>query len=378
MIKYDEFGPEKILTVYDAKTGMRGIVVVDSTVLGPGKGGIRMTSTVDTEEVARLARSMTWKSALAELPFGGAKAGIIADAKGIGKEKKRVFVESFSRAIKTMCPATYVAAPDMYMREQDMAWFAEANGDLKSCTGKPKSMGGIPHEIGGTGYGVFLAARVGAEFAGIDLKGATFAVEGFGNVGKATARHLTEASARFVAVSDSQGSIFNPEGLSFELLEELKRRGESVTAYGLQKGGKSCTLSSCDRILDVDADILVTASQPDLVKVGDVDRLNFKLIVEGSNIPLSFWVENVCHKRGITVVPDIVANAGGVITSYAEYSGGGVDSIFDSIKEKIPANTRAIMEEAGKTRRMPRKCALNLAKSRVAAETGRYAAFSRN
>lgn len=378
MIKYDEFGPEKILTVYDAKTGMRGIVVVDSTVLGPGKGGIRMTSTVDTEEVARLARSMTWKSALAELPFGGAKAGIIADAKGIGKEKKRVFVESFSRAIKTMCPATYVAAPDMYMREQDMAWFAEANGDLKSCTGKPKSMGGIPHEIGGTGYGVFLAARVGAEFAGIDLKGATFAVEGFGNVGKATARHLTEASARFVAVSDSQGSIFNPEGLSFELLEELKRRGESVTTYGLQKGGKSCTLSSCDRILDVDADILVTASQPDLVKVGDVDRLNFKLIVEGSNIPLSFWVENVCHKRGITVVPDIVANAGGVITSYAEYSGGGVDSIFDSIKEKIPANTRAIMEEAGKTRRMPRKCALNLAKSRVAAETGRYAAFSRN
>jgi glutamate dehydrogenase (NAD(P)+) len=378
MIKYDEFGPEKILTVYDAKTGMRGIVVVDSTVLGPGKGGIRMTSTVDTEEVARLARSMTWKSALAELPFGGAKAGIIADAKGIGKEKKRVFVESFSRAIKTMCPATYVAAPDMYMREQDMAWFAEANGDLKSCTGKPKSMGGIPHEIGGTGYGVFLAARVGAEFAGIDLKGATFAVEGFGNVGKATARHLTEASARFVAVSDSQGSIFNPEGLSFELLEELKRRGESVTTYGLQKGGKSCTLNSCDRILDVDADILVTASQPDLVKVGDVDRLNFKLIVEGSNIPLSFWVENVCHKRGITVVPDIVANAGGVITSYAEYSGGGVDSIFDSIKEKIPANTRAIMEEAGKTRRMPRKCALNLAKSRVAAETGRYAAFSRN
>jgi len=378
MIKYDEFGPEKILTVYDAKTGMRGIVVVDSTVLGPGKGGIRMTSTVDTEEVARLARSMTWKSALAELPFGGAKAGIIADAKGIGKEKKRVFVESFSRAIKTMCPATYVAAPDMYMREQDMAWFAEANGDLKSCTGKPKSMGGIPHESGGTGYGVFLAARVGAEFAGIDLKGATFAVEGFGNVGKATARHLTEASARFVAVSDSQGSIFNPEGLSFELLEELKRRGESVTTYGLQKGGKSCTLNSCDRILDVDADILVTASQPDLVKVGDVDRLNFKLIVEGSNIPLSFWVENVCHKRGITVVPDIVANAGGVITSYAEYSGGGVDSIFDSIKEKIPANTRAIMEEAGKTRRMPRKCALNLAKSRVAAETGRYAAFSRN
>ena len=166
VIEYDEFGPEKILSVYDAKTGMRGIVVVDSTALGPGKGGIRMTSTVDTEEVARLARNMTWKCALAELPFGGAKAGIIADSKEIGQKKKHLIVEAFSRAIKAICPQLYVAAPDMYMGEQDMAWFAQVNGDMKSCTGKPESMGGIPHESGGTGFGVFHATRVAAEIMG--------------------------------------------------------------------------------------------------------------------------------------------------------------------------------------------------------------------
>ena len=170
MIEYDEFGPEKILSVYDAKTGMRGIVVIDSTALGPGKGGVRMTPTVDAEEVTKLARSMTWKCALAQLPFGGAKAGVIANTKGIGLNKKQALVEAFSRGIRAICPEIYVAAPDMYMGEQEMAWFAEANGDTRSCTGKPVSMGGIPHEFGGTGFGVYHATRVAAELMGLDIK----------------------------------------------------------------------------------------------------------------------------------------------------------------------------------------------------------------
>ena len=133
MIEYDEFGPEKIMSVYDSATGMRGIVVIDNTEFGPGKGGIRMTPTVDMEEVAKMARGMTWKCALAELPFGGAKSGIIADSKTIGPIKKKAIVEAFARAIKVISPALYVAAPDMYMGEQEMAWFAETNGDMSSC-----------------------------------------------------------------------------------------------------------------------------------------------------------------------------------------------------------------------------------------------------
>lgn len=377
MIEYDEFGPEKILTVYDAKTGMRGIVVIDSTVLGPGKGGIRMTPTVDTEEVAKLARSMTWKCALAELPFGGAKAGIIADSKIFGLTKKQTIVESFSRSLKHISPDLYVAAPDMYMGEQEMGWFAEVNGDMKSCTGKPESMGGVPHELGSTGFGVFHATRVAAETVGLDLKKALFAVEGFGNVGKAAAKYLSEAGARFVGVSDSQGMISDPHGLSYDALVELKQQGDSVIRYSSLRSAAMCDIKSCDHIMDVEADILITAAKADLVKLPDVDRLRFRLIVQGSNIPMSFAIENRCYKKGIIVVPDIVANAGGVISSYIEYRGDRHETIFDIIEKKVSANTRDIMEECQKSKRMPRKCALNLAKSRVNIENGRFAAFTK-
>ena len=170
MVEYDEFGPEKILSVYNAKTGMKGFVVIDNTALGPGKGGIRMTPTVTTEEVARLARTMTWKCALANLPFGGAKSGIVADDKKISREKKEEIVRSFSESLKIVCPDLYIAAPDMYMGEREMEWFAKANGNFKACTGKPKSMGGLPHELGSTGFGVYHAARVAARYTNLDLK----------------------------------------------------------------------------------------------------------------------------------------------------------------------------------------------------------------
>lgn len=365
MIDYDEFGPEKILIVYDAGTGMKGVLVIDNTALGPGKGGIRMTPTVDMNEVGKLARVMTWKCALAELPFGGAKAGLIADSKEMDQDKKRGLVEAFSRAVKAVCPEIYVAAPDMYMNEQDMGWFAETNGDMKACTGKPESMGGLPHELGGTGFGVFHAARVASEFIALDLKRATFAVEGFGNVGKPAAKYLTQAGAQFVAVSDSRGTIYNRRGLSYEKLEGLKNRGLSVTHYALEGGGEVCEAKSCDHILDIEADILITAARPNLIHYADVNRLHFKLIVEGSNIPMDFTVENQCHKKGIEVIPDFVANAGGVISSYVEYIGGGVERMFETIEEKVVKNTRQVLEAAGGKKRMPRKAALSLAKKRV-------------
>jgi glutamate dehydrogenase (NAD(P)+) len=240
MIEYDEFGPEKIMSVYDTKTGMTAIVVIDNTAFGPGKGGIRMTSTADAEEVAKLARTMTWKSALAELPFGGAKSGLIADSKAIGLGRKKDIVQAFSSAIKVICPELYVAAPDMYMGEQDMAWFAEANGSMRSCTGKPESMGGLPHELGGTGFGVCQATKTAAEMIKLDLEKATFAVEGFGNVGRPAAKYLIEAGAKFVAVSDSRGAIHKREGLSYEILEDLKTQGRSVINYAQYGGVDVC------------------------------------------------------------------------------------------------------------------------------------------
>jgi glutamate dehydrogenase (NAD(P)+) len=365
MIEYDEFGPEKILSVYDAETGMKGIVVIDNTALGPGKGGIRMTSTVDMMEVARLARTMTWKCALADIPFGGAKAGLIADSKKISPEKKRGLVEAFSRAIKVVCPGAYVAAPDMYLGEQEMAWFAEANGDRKSCTGKPIAMGGLPHSGGGVGFGVFQATRVAAAFMDLDLGGATFAMEGFGTLGKSTAKYLTEAGARFVAVSDSRGSVHHEEGLGYGALVSLKEAGASVIDYARDHRADTCTKTESDHILDIKADILITAAKADLIKYGDVDRLNFNLIVEGSNLPMSFSTENLCHKKGILVVPDFVANAGGVINSHVEYIGGTEARVFEMVEEKIVRNTQLVLDDAGNGGRLPRKSALRLAKKRL-------------
>src|SRR3989344_2447667 len=200
MVEFDAYGPEKILQVYNPKVGMRGFVVLDNLSLGPAKGGIRMTQTVSVDEVAKLARTMTWKSAMANLPFRGGKSGIIADPRQFSLEKKKEIVEAFSRALKVVSPNYYIAAPDINTGEQEMEWFAKANGSKKACTGKPKKMGGIPHELGSTGFGVFHAAKIASEYAKIDLEKATVAVEGFGNVGFYTAKFLSEAGAKLVAV----------------------------------------------------------------------------------------------------------------------------------------------------------------------------------
>jgi glutamate dehydrogenase (NAD(P)+) len=183
-MEFDDFGPERIVEVYNPKLGMRGVVVIDNTALGPGKGGIRFTPTVDKEVVFRLARTMTWKNAMADLPFGGAKSGIMGDPKKLTAEQKDAWISAFSELLKGVVPLKYCAGPDMNMAEHDMEVFAKANGDMKACTGKPKALGGLPHELGSTGFGVFHAIKVALKHMNKDIKTVTYAVEGFGNVGE--------------------------------------------------------------------------------------------------------------------------------------------------------------------------------------------------
>ena len=359
LVNYDEFGPEKVIQVYNPKVGMKGFVVIDSLALGPGKGGIRMTPTVSIDEVSRLARVMTWKTSMADLPFGGAKSGIIADPKAISLEKKKEIIEAFAKALKIVSPELYVAAPDINTAEREMEWYAKANGSKKSCTGKPKKMGGLPHELGSTGFGVFHAAKVAAEYAKLDLEKSTVAIEGFGNVGWFVAKFLSEADAKLVAISDSRGVIYNKAGLNFNKLAQVKEKNGTVIEY---KPGK--VLPSRD-ILKIKADVLVTAAIPDLVKAGDVDDINFKLIIEGSNIPMTSDVEELLYKKGILVVPDFVANAGGVISSYVEYIGGNEKKMFKLVEEKVVNNTRIVLDDAVNKVCKLRDCALEIAKKRV-------------
>jgi len=345
---------------------MKGILVIDSTTLGPGKGGIRMLPTITTEEIFRLARTMTWKCALAELPFGGAKSGIVADPKKISKEKKMEIIRAFSRALKPVCPKHYVGAPDINTGEEEMAVFAEENGSMKACTGKPAHMCvkpgvkcGIPHEYGSTAVGVVQATVTVANYVGLDIKDATVAVEGFGNVGSYVTDYLTQIDVKVVAVSDSKGCIYNQDGLNFKKLYKVKMETASVINY---RPGKALENKE---IFELPVDILIPAALSDAITKDNVDIVKAKMVVEAANIPVRPEIEEVLRKRGVMVVPDILANAGGVISSYAEYMGYNPKRMLKLVQRKIRRNTRTVLEYAEEKDIGLRDAALNIAKERI-------------
>ncbi|MFQ5861609.1 MAG: Glu/Leu/Phe/Val dehydrogenase [Candidatus Brocadiales bacterium] len=366
MIEFDKFGPEKVLEVYEPRSGLHGFLVIDNTALGPGKGGIRMTSAVTVEEIFRLARTMTWKSALAGIPFGGAKSGIVAEPKKLALEEKKALVEAFARALKPLSPKLYIAGPDAGTGMEEMRWYAEANGCLTSCTGKPADMCvksgekcGIPHEFGSTGFGAAQAALEAANHIGMDIKGATVAVEGFGNVGTFVAKYLCELGAQVVAVSDRKGTIYNEKGLDAEGLLRVKKSTGSVVNY--TPGG---VLQGKD-IFELEVDILVTAALSDVITGENVDRVRAGIVVEASNIPMEPETEGVLFKRGVLVVPDFVANAGGVISSYAEYKGYNPKQMFKTVETKVRKNVRLVLQTSREKKQKPRDVALDIAKERV-------------
>ena len=383
-ITKDKFGPEYVLEVYDPHIGMEGFLVIDNTALGPGKGGIRMTPNVTKEEVMRLARTMTWKNALAGIPFGGAKAGIVMP-KDISHEDKKKFVQSFARAIRSFVPEKYIAGPDVNSGEEEMRWFAEAVGDWKAATGKPadfciatgeagKSCG-LPHELGSTGFGVAQAAKVAAEIAGLNIKGATVAIEGFGNVGVFAFKHLEEMSAKIVAVSDSRGAAYLESGLDEKILHELKTAKKSVADYpgalrpssgqALRPSSGQAKKLTSDEFFALPVDILIPAAVTDVINEKNKDKIRAKIIVEGANIPMRENIEKELFVRGIVIVPDFVANMGGVISSYAEYEGYSPEKMFELVKEKVMKATREVMEKSIEDKRNPREIATELAKGRV-------------
>ncbi|HHT9133527.1 MAG TPA: Glu/Leu/Phe/Val family dehydrogenase [Candidatus Avalokitesvara rifleensis] len=366
MMVFDEFGPEKVLEVYEPRIGLHGFLVIDNTALGPGKGGIRMTSTVTAEETFRLARTMTWKCALSDIPFGGAKSGIVAEPKDLSKEEKKTLIEAFAKALKPLSPKLYIAGPDVGTGKDEMRWYADANGRLTSCTGKPANMCvkpgekcGIPHEFGSTGFGAAQAALEAADHIGMDIKGAAVAVEGFGNVGTFVAEHLYKFGARVIAVSDRKGVIYNENGLDPAKLLRVKESTGSVVNYTPGK-----VLEGKD-IFELEMDILIPAALSDVITSENVDKVRAKIVIEASNIPMKPDMERVLFRRGVLVVPDFVANAGGVISSYAEYRGYNPKQMFRTVETKLRNNVRLVLEVSRQKGLMPRDVALEIAEKRV-------------
>lgn len=364
----DQFGPELILRVWDPKLGMEGFLVIDNTSLGPGKGGIRMTPNVTIEEVFRLARTMTWKNALAGLPFGGAKAGIVW--KGGKNELKKAYIQSFAKSIQYLTPKKYIAGPDVNTGEQEMQWFAEATGNWRSATGKPanycmKVFGkpgekcGIPHEFGSTGFGVAQATKVAVELKGLDIKKTTVAIHGFGNVGTFTYQYLTGMGARVVALADRSGVIFDKNGFNDTLIREWISDKAELKDY--PEGEKI----KPDDFWGLEVDVLIPASVTDVINKANKDKIKVKIIVEAANIPMSEEVESDLFKKGILIVPDFVANAGGVISSYAEYRGYNPKRMFDTVERKIKKVTMAVLKKSLKEGKNPREIGLLIAREKV-------------
>lgn len=351
----DEWGPEKIVQTWDPKTKTRGILVIDNTARGPGKGGIRLQPDVTVGEVFHLSRVMTWKNALADLPFGGAKAGIVGSPKG----DKIAKVKAFASGLKGLVPSEYIAGPDMGTGQAEMAAFANEIGVMNACTGKPHALGGIPRELGSTGFGVVEAIEVAAKDAGISLSGATVAIEGYGNVGTFVHRFICERGAVVVAVSDSHGATYNPKGLDYGKLLHTKWRSGSVASY---KGGKPIPAAE---LFAVDADILVPAARGGSINEGNAAGIKAKLVAEGSNIPMSEKIEQELHDRGVLVVPDFVANAGGVISSYAEHIGADEKRMFEMVSEKVRANTGLVLLKSRRDGVTPHDAAMEIAQERV-------------
>jgi glutamate dehydrogenase/leucine dehydrogenase len=254
----------------------------------------------------------------------------------------------------------------MNMGEEDMRVFVEANGSHKSATGKPANMCaepgkkcGIPHEFGSTGFGVFHSALVAMDSIGMEVRGATVAIEGLGNVGSFAAKYFSEAGARLVAISDSRGVIHSRDGIELEKLSRVKKETGSVVNY---RPGN--VLPSAE-IAGIKADILVTAAVPDLINESNVESVKARLVVEGSNIPATPEIEGLLHERSILVVPDFVANAGGVISSYAEYRGLTPKDMFSLVEKKIRKNTETVLKYAKDKGIKPRDAAMEIARDRV-------------
>lgn len=368
IIKKDEFGPEYVIHVYDASIGMEGFLVIDNTANGVGKGGIRMTPTVTAEEVFRLARTMTWKNALAEIPFGGAKAGIVW--KGGSDELKKQFIQSFARTIKLYTPKKYVGGPDVNTGEREMRWITEATGNWRSVTGKPANLCiphftnkgekcGIPHEFGSTGFGVVQATKVAASLSGIDIQGATVAIHGFGNVGTFAYQYLTELGAKVVAIADHKTALYDANGLDDKEIDQVIKRHKTLADYY-----KKNSISAED-FWKIPVDILIPASVTDVINETNKNHIKAKIIVEAGNIPMQEYIEEELSAKGILIVPDFIANAGGVISSYAEYRGYNPKRMFELVERKIVKVATSVLKKSIAQKKNPRTVGMELAHAKV-------------
>ena len=297
-----------------------GYRVQYNITLGPAKGGIRYHPGVTLDEVTALAAWMTWKCAVAQLPFGGGKGGVICDPTRMSRRELEALTRRYTaEIIDAIGPDKDVPAPDVNTNEQVMAWFSDTysmhvgHTSTAVVTGKPVEMGGSLGRREATGRGVMITARESAKHLGFSLKGAKVAVQGFGNVGGIAADLLAAQGAVIVGVTDWKGGVHNPKGLDAKALAAHVHQYKTVAGFN---GGD--TLAN-DELFGLDVDILIPAALENQITAENAAQIKAKLVVEGANGPTTPAANKMLHDRGVFVVPDILANGGGVTVSYFEW-----------------------------------------------------------
>jgi len=311
---------------------------------GPMKGGIRYHHQVDLDEVNALAQLMTWKTAVVDLPYGGAKGGITVDPKSLSTNELQILTRVFTQKLADVIgPHTDIPAPDMGTNAQTMGWIVDEYGKFKGyspavVTGKPIELGGSLGRDSATGRGVLYAAECLFEELGRQVKDFTYAVQGFGNVGSWAARLFHEAGGTVVAVSDASGAVRHPAGLDVPALYDHVRRAGGVTGF---PGGEPMP---AEELLYEPADVLIPAALGDVLTARNADRVRAKFILEGANHPTDIEADALLREKGVVMLPDIYVNAGGVTVSYFEW----VQNIqqFRWDEDRVNAELRRTMRRA--------------------------------
>lgn len=322
-----------------------GYRVQYSSSLGPFKGGIRYHQDVNLSEVAGLAALMTFKTSLLNLPLGGAKGGVRVNPGELSRTEKQSLTRRFTTELGPFIgPHEDIPAPDMGTDEQTMAWMMDTYSQQKGfaqpgvVTGKPVDIGGSLGRSSSTGHGVIYVAERACKVQGTTFKGSTLAVQGFGNVGQHACDLAHQMGAKVVAVSDVSGGIFNGDGL--DIPDLLRYVSENKVVKGFP-GSQSITN---DELLTLEVDILAPCALDGVINEKNVDQVKAKIIVEGANGPTTMDADEVLNKKGIMVVPDILANGGGVIVSYFEWVQDVQNYFWD--EEEVEKNLQKTLNKA--------------------------------
>jgi len=297
-----------------------GYRVQYNITLGPAKGGIRYHPDVNLDEVTALSAWMTWKCAVAHIPFGGGKGGIACDPTRMSKRELEALTRRYvAEIIDAIGPEKDVPAPDVNTNDQVMAWVMDTysmhvgHTSTAVVTGKPIELGGSLGRREATGRGVMIVTREAAKHLGFDIKGATVAVQGFGNVGSVSADLLAKTGALIVAVSDWKGGVQNPKGLDITKMLEYAKEHKTIDGF---PGGEPITN---EELFSLEVDVLIPAALENQITVENAGQIRAKILTEGANGPTTPDAHKMLHERGVFVIPDILANSGGVTVSYFEW-----------------------------------------------------------